>query len=209
MSNTNQRKGKPQVVMGLLTMSLWLSPTLYAEEAQIESLLAEELTEKQDYLSGDVQELIELQTQEGVIVKLEEMEASMVEATLKLLDGETGGDTLAIQTEIIEKAYEAAQEKQNSQSSKSETDKALMDMLKKMMGESESDSQPQKGKPKQEGKNSGSGRQGNGNPSWAENNEGRSSTQSIGSRRTVPSAAPTTGELLPSEFQEMIDEYNR
>lgn len=176
----------------------------------MEVILTEELTEKQDDLSGDVQELIEIQTQEGVIKKLEEMESIMVEATLNLLEGKTDGETLAIQTEIIEKAYEAAKEKQKSKSSQSDTDKALMDMLKKMMGvdEKESKGAPDPNK-KQEGNKAGEGQKGDGSPKASEEAAQNSSELPLGSRRTVPSAAPTTGELLPSEFQDLIDEYNQ
>lgn len=186
--------------------------SLHAETEALEDALSEELIQKQDYLSGDVQELIEVQTQEGVIQKLEQVETGMVEATLALLEGDTGGETIAIQTEIIENAYEAAKEKQKSQSGQSDTDKALMDMLKNMMGESDGQGQGEKkgekkGDGEGEGDQAGKGQTGDGNPDTAETS--RTSTEPTGSVRTVPHASGTTGELLPQEFQELIDDYNQ
>ena len=176
-------------------------------EEQMEDILTEELTAKQDYLSGDVQELVELQTQEKVIKKLEEVETNMVQATLKLLDGNTNGETIAIQTEIIEKAYEAAQEKQNSQSSQSDTDKALMDMLRKMLGKDEKQKTSLDNEGENSGKSGGQGQEGDGNPDQVNPSDKKFSLPT-GSRRSVPSVAPTSGQLLPAEFQKLIDDYN-
>ena len=176
-------------------------------EEQMEDILTEELTAKQDYLSGDVQELVELQTQEKVIKKLEEVETNMVQATLKLLDGNTNGETIAIQTEIIEKAYEAAQEKQNSQSSQSDTDKALMDMLRKMLGKDEKQKTSLDNEGENSGKSGGQGQEGDGHPDQVNPSDKKFSLPT-GSRRSVPSVAPTSGQLLPAEFQKLIDDYN-
>ncbi len=181
--------------------------TLCFCEDDLKTILTEELSEKQDYLSGDVQELVELQTQEKVIQKLEEVETNMVEATLNLIDGDTSGETIAIQTEIIEKAYEAAKAKQDSKNSKSGTDKALMEMLRKMLGKEE-EAQPSKSKGSSSGKAGGKGQEGEAN-SGNEASSTASSTLPIGSTRSVPSAAPTAGQLLPAEFQELVDDYNK
>lgn len=74
---------------------------------------AQNLAGEQDELSADVQDLIEEQTSEKVIVLLEQVEEIMAEVTGKLDETKTGGQTIAAETEIIEKIFEAA--KQRSQ----------------------------------------------------------------------------------------------
>lgn len=65
----------------------------------------------QDELSADVQDLIQDQTNKQVITLLEEAELLMGEATELLEEKKTDGNTIAIETEIIEKIYEAAKQK--------------------------------------------------------------------------------------------------
>lgn len=189
-----------------LIMALMPLVTVYANEELTEAL-SDELITNQDTLSAEIQELIELQTQEGVVQKLEETEGSMIEATLRLLEGDTSDATIAIQTEIIEKAYEAAKEKQKSQSSSSDTVQALMDSIEKMLGKESQ--QPSKSSDKKEKDKSsgGSGQEGDGNGADRKPNDITYESPST-STRTVPSASPTTGQLLPPEFQELIDDYN-
>jgi hypothetical protein len=67
---------------------------------------------EQDELSADVQDLIQEQTDPKVVKLLDEAESLMGEATERLEDKKTGGETIAIETEIIEKIYEAAKQKQ-------------------------------------------------------------------------------------------------
>ena len=72
---------------------------------------SDQLSDEQDHLSADVQELIDEQTNAKVIELLSNVEGLMAETIDKLEDRDTGGETIAIQTEIIEKIYEAAKEK--------------------------------------------------------------------------------------------------
>ncbi|MGC6426130.1 MAG: hypothetical protein ACON5H_03930 [Akkermansiaceae bacterium] len=72
---------------------------------------AAKLSLEQDDLSADVQELIDEQTNPKVIALLAKVETLMAETVDELDDQNTGGETIAIQTEIIEKIYEAAKEK--------------------------------------------------------------------------------------------------
>ncbi len=72
---------------------------------------SQKLAGEQDELSADVQDLIEEQTNEKVIVLLEEVEEIMAEVTGSLDDTNTGGKTIAAETEIIEKIFEAAQQR--------------------------------------------------------------------------------------------------
>jgi len=69
------------------------------------------LADDQDAVSADVQELIDEQTNPKVIKLLSEVETLMAEAIDQLELQKTGGETIAIETEIIEKIYEAAKEK--------------------------------------------------------------------------------------------------
>lgn len=68
----------------------------------------------QDELSADVQDLIQEQTDRKVIELLLAAENLMGEATEKLEESKTGSPTIAIETEIIEKIYEAAKQKKKS-----------------------------------------------------------------------------------------------
>ncbi|NNC88584.1 MAG: hypothetical protein HKN82_09025 [Akkermansiaceae bacterium] len=86
------------------------------EEAAKEGLKKHEvgsqkLAGEQDELSADVQDLIEEQTAEDVIGLLEEVEEIMAEVTTSLDTFDTGGPTIAAETEIIEKIFEAARKR--------------------------------------------------------------------------------------------------
>lgn len=190
--------------LGILFTFLMVVCGASEKELGLTELKEGELVESQDELSAETQELIELQTQEKVIQTLEQMESSMVSATLRLLDGDTGGETIAIQTDIIEKAYQSAKQKQQSQSSLSDTDQALMDTLEKMLGKSS-----QKGK-KQAQKSGGDGN--GGNPAEGEGKankaENEFADENSSKERSVPHLSPSSGDLLPIEFQELIDNYN-
>lgn len=72
---------------------------------------AQSLAGEQDELSADVQELIEEQTSEKVISLLESVEEIMAEVTGSLDETDTGGGTIAAETEIIEKIFEAAEQR--------------------------------------------------------------------------------------------------
>ena len=74
---------------------------------------AEKVSIDQDKQSADTRELIMEQTDPKVISLLKEVEILMGKATDSLEDADTGGDTIAMQTEIIEKIYEAAKQKQS------------------------------------------------------------------------------------------------
>ncbi len=69
------------------------------------------LANEQDELAADVQELIDVQTADDVIKLLEEVEEIMGEVIDQLDESDTGGETIAAETEIIEKIFEAAQKR--------------------------------------------------------------------------------------------------
>jgi hypothetical protein len=72
---------------------------------------SQNLAVEQDELSADVVDLIEEQTDEKVIGLLEQVEEIMAEVTDSLDQTNTSGGTIAAETEIIEKIFEAAQQR--------------------------------------------------------------------------------------------------
>ena len=76
---------------------------------------AQSLAIEQDELSADVQDLIDEQTDAEVIGMLREIEVIMADATDLLDQKNTGGATIATETEVIEKIFEAAKKKQQNQ----------------------------------------------------------------------------------------------
>ena len=73
---------------------------------------AKKLSGEQDELSADVQDLIDEQTDTEVIELLREIEVIMGDATDLLENKKTDGATIATETEVIEKIFEAAKKKQ-------------------------------------------------------------------------------------------------
>ena len=74
---------------------------------------AEKVSIDQDKQAANAQELLAEQTNPKVIELLNQVEILMAQTTDLLEDADTDGDTIAMQTEIIEKIYEAAQAKGN------------------------------------------------------------------------------------------------
>ena len=72
---------------------------------------SQNLAGEQDELSADVQDLIEEQTNEKVIALLEGVEEIMAEVIGSLDEPNTSGTTIAAETEIIEKIFEAAKQR--------------------------------------------------------------------------------------------------
>lgn len=70
---------------------------------------------EQDDLSADVQDLIDEMTDAEVIALLQEIEVVMADTTDLLEQKNTGGETIAAETEVIEKIFEAAKKKQQNQ----------------------------------------------------------------------------------------------
>ena len=70
---------------------------------------------EQDDLSADVQDLIDEMTDAEVIGLLQEIELIMADTTDLLEQKNTGGETIAAETEVIEKIFEAAKKKQQNQ----------------------------------------------------------------------------------------------
>ena len=184
---------------------------LTPQEAQkqiIES--SEALAEVQDELSADVMELVESQTVAGVIELLEEVEQIMAEVTDDLIEAETGGPTMAAQTEIIEKILAAAKKKQQSSQGKSEESKesmgAMLDMMERMMGKKPGDKKgpPEEGK-KPSDKGDGGGVTGDSDTKngMVDGGVGEESVE-----RVIPKGSSPAGRSLPNEFRKLLDAYN-
>lgn len=158
------------------------------------------LADDQDELSADVQQLVIEQTVQQVIELLEEVEDIMDETTDRLDGADTGGETIAAQTEIIEKIHAAAKARQSQSSSSSGS--AMMDMMERMMGKS-----PESGKEGEKpGDKGGKGMTGDSDSG----NEGVEGTAGGDvEERRVPKAAGTAGAEIPAEFRKAFDAYNR
>ena len=160
---------------------------------------------QQDELSADVQQLTIEQTVPQVIALLDEVGKIMDETTDKLEDSDTGGSTLAAQTEIIEKIHAAAKEKQKQQGS-GQSGSAMMDMIESMMGKKPEGEQPGKGKdgkPSEEGGNGVSGL----SDAAADGLNGQIGGKS--EARRIPKTSGSAGHVLPEEFRKALDAYNR
>lgn len=163
------------------------------------------VADQQDELSADVQQLTIEQTVPQVIELLNQVKQIMDEATDKLAEYDTGGNTLAAETEVIEKIHAAAKEKQKQQGS-GQPGSAMMDMMERMMGkkpDGDKDGKGKGGKPSDTGSNGMTGLSDEANGAT----EGQSTEKS--EARRVPKAGGSAGHALPEEFRKALDAYNR
>jgi len=185
---------------------------LAADEPDVGAKMAEhqegstKLSERQDELAADVQQLIIEQTNEKVIELLEGVEEAMDEASGLLLDRDTGGTTIAAETEVIERIFEAAKERQKQSGGQGESSGAMMDMMQEMMGKGKPADQPGQQEGKGAGEQGGEGQTGDSDS--ANSKDGGTSGTKVEERR-VPKASGKTGQGLPREFQDALDAYNR
>lgn len=163
------------------------------------------VADQQDELSADVQQLTIEQTVPQVIALLDEVGKIMDEATDMLTDSDTGGGTMAAQTEIIEKIHAAAKEKQKQQGS-GQSGSAMMDMMERMMGKKPEGEEPGKGKDGKAGDEAGSGASGDSDAA-----NGGIDGQASGKNevRRIPKTSGSAGHVLPEEFRKALDAYNR
>lgn len=163
------------------------------------------LADEQDELSADVQQLVIEQTVPQVIELLGQVEEIMDEATDRLAEADTGGETIAAQTEIIEKIHAAAKERQ-SQGGGGKSGGAMMDMMERMMGKKPEGDAKKQGKDGQPGGEAGEGSTG---LSDSANDAAGGAAGGKTEQRRVPKAAGTAGREIPSEFRKAFDAYNR
>lgn len=165
---------------------------------------------RQDELAADVQQLIIEQTNPKVIELLEGVEDAMDEASELLLDSNTGGVTIAAETDVIEKIFEAAKERQKQQGQGQPDDGsgAMLEMMQEMMGQGKPADKPgqQPGQGEGPGDQGGEGQTGD---SDTANSAAGGTTGGKLEERRVPKASGTAGQNLPAEFQQALDAYNR
>jgi len=179
------------------------------EALKMHSKASVQTADGQDELSADVQDLIQEQAHPKVIELLDEAETLMGEATELLEKKETGGNTIAIQTEIIEKIYEAAQEKQQQQQGgqpgqPQPGNGPLMEMMKGMMGEGQ-----EPGDQKGQGEGEGSGGEGKEGSSDQANDKTSGTANNTKEERRVPKNTSAPSQNLPKEEQRALDAYNK
>lgn len=175
-----------------------------AEPAAKHEDASTKLATEQDELAADAQQLALEQTQEKVIELLEAVGEAMDDATDRLTEADTGGETIAAQTDVIEKIYEAAKERQKQSSGEGQSG-AMMDMLERMMGKTPEGDKGQ-GKGDKPGDQGGEGMTGE---SDTANDANKGNAGGKGEQRRVPKAAGTAGRDLPQEFRKALDAFNR
>ena len=165
---------------------------------------ASKLAVQQDELQADTSDLILGETNEEVVDLLEVYN--------------TGGQTLAAQSDVIELIYQAAKAKMTGADGRPKPGgRALMDMLRQLLG-MDSDSQSaeqQEGNGKgQEGSQRGSGnnpgRGANGKSNMASSQgKGVSNPDTAAETRSVPKSTGMSADDMPSEFRKALDAYNK
>ncbi len=167
---------------------------------------------EQDELSADVQDLIQEQTDPMVVKLLDEAESLMGEATERLENKKTGGATIAIETEIIEKIYAAAKQKQKSKQKgeeKGEGKDPMLEMMEGMMGEGEGKGEGEgegEGKGKGKGESGGEGSEGDSDKA---NDKTSGNADNTKEERRVPKSPSAHSKNLPREEQRALDAYNK
>jgi len=152
---------------------------------------SEKLSGEQDELAADVQQLAIEQTVQKVIELLKECEELMGEASERLSNHDTGGETISAQTEVIEKIHAAAKARQE-QCGGSAAGGAMMDMMERVMGK--------------QGNQGGKGKTG---LSDTANAAVQGETGGNTEERRIPKATGVAGKGLPEEFRQALDAYNR
>jgi len=169
------------------------------------------LSLEQDDLSADVQDLIDEQTDPKVVELLSATEITMAEATDLLEQTNTDGTTIAVQTEVIEKIFDAAKKKKQGSDGQGEQKDmgSMLDMMKNMMdGGKDVGKKPGEGKPG-EGKGAGEGGGGGKGSGSASGKTGSADNTDENSTRRVPKSSGNSGDSLPREFQKAMDAYNK
>ncbi len=192
------------VMMGLHSSAAQESPP--EDQKLTHEQGASNVADKQDELAADVQQLTIEQTVPQVIQLLNQVEKLMDESTDKLAGHDTSGNTIAVQTEIIEKIHEAAKARQQKDC-KCQGSGAMMKMLENMMGKAQGGEQPGK-KPGNEGpgETGGNGQTGDSN---APNETVTGHTGGKSEARRIPKNTSSKSTMLPEEFKKALDAYNQ
>ncbi|MFM2243380.1 MAG: hypothetical protein RLZ97_2236 [Verrucomicrobiota bacterium] len=192
------------LLLPLLTSALIADDATVAEKTERHQSGSTRLSDDQDQLAADVQQLTIEQTSDEVISLFREVENAMDEASERLLEHDTGGETIAAETEVIEKIHAAAKARQ--QQSGQGQGGAMMDMLERMMGKQPGEGEPKEPKGEGEGEQAGQGQTGESDSANEENsgNDGR-----FVEERRVPKGSGVAGRSLPPEFNDALKAFNQ
>ena len=195
---------------------------------------AEKLAVQQDELQADTSDLIMGETNEEVIDLLKKCRHAMNDAVALLENYNTGGPTLAAQSDVIELSYLAAKARMSmpgggaggklpklGENGMKPGSEALMNMLRQLLGmDSESQSMQQgDSEGEGQGQGQGEGQNGRGNKpgKGADGKSDMASSQEKGvsshdtavESRSVPKSTGMSADDMPAEFRKALDAYNR
>ncbi len=198
-----------------------VAPAQYSEKHKD---ISADLAELQDELQADASDLIMDETKKETVDLLKKCRKAMNDAIDNLELYNTGGETLAAQSDVIELIYQASKSKMQGADGKPKPgSKGMMDMLRQMLGmdssgedqeggeqqngDGEGDSK-QQGKKKETGKKPGQGADGKSNMA-ANQERGISDPDTMKENRTVPKSTGIGTQDMPSEFREALEAYNK
>ncbi|MEG0023827.1 MAG: hypothetical protein RR250_03610 [Akkermansia sp.] len=200
----------------LLFMALTLA-SFHSLSLGIEPPSAIELSREQDELQADAFDLIAEQTDEKVITLLEKCRHAMNDAVDLLEKNETGGETLAAQSEVMERIYQTAKQHNSTPDGKMKPGaKGMMDMMRQMLGMNDENIAPPQTQNNENpltteqkfGQSSGKQVDGVSNLS-SEQIKGVSNPNILKEPRVVPHATGTSPSEMPQEFQKALEAYNK
>lgn len=181
---------------------------------------ASKLAGQQDELQADTSDLIMGETNEEVVELLKKCRHAMNDAVDLLEVYNTGGQTLAAQTDVIELIYQAAKAKMTGAGGEPKPGgQALMDMLRQLLGmdgdsqameqqEGDGNGEGQNGSQKGQGSNPGHGPNGKSNMASTQE-KGVSNPDMATETRSVPKSTGMSTDDMPSEFRKALDAYNK
>ena len=194
----------------LVLISLFLPSSLQADEKKDfvsrEDKIAK-ITDEQDELQADVQELVAEQTSEDVILLMEECQKAMNDAIGSLEDLDTGGKTIAAQTEVIEKIFQAAKKK--SENKGNGTMDGMLEMMKGMMeADTPSGNNEENKKDGSANDTPGMGGEKNDVTTLPQTPQGTKDGEKKEPRR-LPKSSGNAGAEYPKEFGPAMEAYNK
>lgn len=181
---------------------------------------AKKLQQDQDNVVSDANDLVALIQDPKPIAVARQIIQLMTDTSTKLSQDDTGGETIANETAVIESLYDLAkslmQEPQEGEGGNPQKKKgqAMLDIMRRMMnmqGEGEEEGETG-GNSEQESDNPGNN-PGKGNaappPENVANAQGVSDPNAPTEARTVPRASGINISEVPAEFRGTLDAYNK
>lgn len=186
-----------------------------------------QLSREQDELQADLSDIISDQTEEKVIELLKKCRISMNDSIDLLEINRTDSETLAAQSDVIERIYQAAKQKYEGGEGGKKGSEGVMSMLRRMLGmESpaeqsrtgglelhEQDENGNEGEAAAERSGSGQkpGDGGQSGQGGASSREGEPDPADLRGRetRTVPRSSGVGPADMPEEFRETLESYNQ